>query len=331
MPQYAGYINNEFTAGRGERLTVENPSDESELASFRGLCLAQIEDAIISARRTFDRGEWSDRPAHERIVVLRRFADALARRASEIIDFTVAEAGCPRNAPVMNSQVHTPLQHAREVIELFQRLPEVEENPLPLSDRITPSGQMVQSFRRYAPIGVVAGIAAYNFPFFTALWKVMPALLTGNTVILRPSPLTPLSAMIFADAANEAELPPGALNVVLEPGLEGARLLTTHPAVDMVGFTGSSAVGMQVMAQAAPTMKRLQLELGGKSAQIFLPDAVERFSRRTTIERHRPRARHRRPAYVSAAQLPQSRLMTNMDCRVLAHAGRWSAFVDDLS
>jgi aldehyde dehydrogenase (NAD+) len=276
MPPYAGYINNEFTAGRGEQLAVENPSDESELASFPGLSLAQTEDAIVAARRAFDRGNWSERPAHERAVVLRRFADALARRASEIIDLTVAEAGCPRNAPVMNSQVHVPLRHACELIEFFLTLPEVEDNPLPLSDRITPSGQTVQSLRRYTPIGVVAAIPAYNFPFFTALWKLMPALLTGNTVILRPSPLTPLSAMIFADAAKASELPPGILNIVLESGLDGARLLTTHSAVDMVGFTGSTAVGVQVMTQAAATMKRLQLELGGKSAQIFLPDAVER-------------------------------------------------------
>ena len=283
MPHHAGYIDDQFLLGRGERIAVEDPSDESELASFPGLSLAQIEDAITAARRAFDRGDWSDRPAHERVAALKRFADALAHRADEIIDLTVAEAGCPRNSYVMNSQVQTPLRHARDVIELFQKLPEVEEHPLPLADRILPSGQTVQSFRRFTPIGVVAGIAAYNFPFFTALWKVMPALLTGNTVILRPSPLTPLSAMVFADAAKEAELPPGVLNVVLEPGLEGARLLTTHPAVDMIGFTGSSAVGTQVMAQAAPTMKRLQLELGGKSAQIFLPDAVERAASAAAI------------------------------------------------
>src|SRR6185369_11279838 len=111
--------------------------------------------------------------------------------------------------------------------------------------------------------------------FLTALWKLIPALITGNTVVLRPSPLTPLSAMAFADAAQAAKLPPGVLNIVLEPGLEGGKLMSTHPAVDMVGFTGSSSVGVQIMSQAAPTMKRLQLELGGKSAQIFLPDMVD--------------------------------------------------------
>jgi aldehyde dehydrogenase (NAD+) len=123
-------------------------------------------------------------------------------------------------------------------------------------------------------MGVVAGISAYNFPIMTALMKVVPALVTGNTIVLRPSPLTPLSHLILGEAAQEAGLPAGVLNLVLESGLEGGRLLSTHPAVDFVSFTGSTGVGSQIMAQAAPTMKRVQLELGGKSAQIFLPDSV---------------------------------------------------------
>src|SRR3546814_10604139 len=107
----------------------------------------------------------------------------------------------------MASQVALALRQAGEIIDLFELLPESEDNPLPLAERVTPQKQTVQSLRRYTPVGVVAAIAAYNFPFLTALWKVMPALVAGNTVVLRPSPLTPLSAMLFADAANEAELP----------------------------------------------------------------------------------------------------------------------------
>lgn len=237
---------------------------------------AQIDDAITAAKRAFERDDWSERPARERAAQLRRFGEALNRRAAAITDWVVSEAGCPRQSPAMSSQVQLPLRQAYEILDLFLSLPETEDNPLPLKDRISPLGQTVQSLRRYTPMGVVAAIAAYNFPFLTALWKVMPALIAGNSVILRPSPLTPLSAMVFAEAANEAELPPGVLNVVLESGIEGARLLTTHPSVDLVAFTGSTNVGMQVMSQAASTMKRLQLELGGKSAQILLPDMVER-------------------------------------------------------
>lgn len=257
-------------------MRVEDPSTEREIAAFPGLSTAQVDAAITTAKRTFERGDWSERPARERAAQLRRFGESLNRRAAAITDWIVSEAGCPRQSPAMNSQVQLPLRQAHEILDLFLSLPETDDNPLPLKDRINPLGQTVQSVRRYTPMGVVAAIAAYNFPFLTALWKVMPALIAGNSVILRPSPLTPLSAMVFAEAANEAELPPGVLNIVLESGIEGARLLTTHPAVDLVAFTGSTNVGMQVMSQAASTMKRLQLELGGKSAQIFLPDLVER-------------------------------------------------------
>lgn len=236
-----------------------------------------------ASRQAFDDGRWSGLPVRERAKVLQRYAGALAGRADRLTELAVAEGGCPRSSSVMHAQVATPLRHAREIIELFLTLPEIEENPLPLSERVGPTGQVIQSLRRYTPIGVVTGLAANNVPFYTALWKVMPALIAGNSIVLRPNPLTPLSAMIFAEAAAEAEIPPGVLNVVLEAGIEGAHLLTTDRAVDMVAFTGSSTVGAQVMAQAAPTMKRLQLELGGKSAQIFLPDAVERATAQARV------------------------------------------------
>ncbi len=109
-----------------------------------------------------------------------------------------------------------------------------------------------------------------------AFQKLIAALMAGNSVILRPSPLTPLSSLCFGLAAEAAGLPSGVLSVVIEPGSAGAQLLTTSPAVDMVSFTGSTPVGRQILAQAAPTVKRVALELGGKSAQIYLPDAIHR-------------------------------------------------------
>jgi aldehyde dehydrogenase (NAD+) len=280
---FAGYIDGRFVRGEGEALTVEDPSSGAVFKSFPGLSTGQIGEAVQAARGAFDDGRWSGLAFAQRRAILQRFSAALAARAEQVTELVVKEAGCPRAASVMQAQVHTPLRQANDILDLFGSLPELEENPLPLAERINALGQTVQSLRRYAPVGVVAGIAAYNFPFYTALWKVMPALAAGNTVVLRPSPLTPLSAMVFAEAAQEAELPPGVLNVVLEGDLKGGRLLTIDPAVDMVAFTGSSHVGVQVMVQAAPTMKRLQLELGGKSAQIFLPDAVDRASMAAAI------------------------------------------------
>jgi acyl-CoA reductase-like NAD-dependent aldehyde dehydrogenase len=112
-----------------------------------------------------------------------------------------------------------------------------------------------------------------------AMQKVIPALLAGNSVILRPSPLTPLSSLVLGAAADAAGLPPGVLSVLAESGSAGAELLSSHPAVDMVSFTGSTAVGRAILAQAAPTIKRVALELGGKSAQVYLDDAVGRAAR----------------------------------------------------
>ena len=273
---YAGFIDGKWIAGEGAELVVDNPSDESIVATLRGLSAAQIQVAIRAARTAYDNGQWSEMPGSERATLLRRFVAALASRSARLTDLVVAEAGCPRTSGTMRAQVSLPLRHGQDIIDLFTTLPDFEDNPVPLSERITPQGQVVQSLRRYTPMGVVAGIAANNAPFYTAMWKVLPALIAGNTIILRPNPLTPLSAMLFAEAAIEAELPPGVLNVVIESGLEGAQLLTTDRAIDMVAFTGSSSVGVQVMIQAAATLKRLQLELGGKSAQIFLPDAADR-------------------------------------------------------
>jgi aldehyde dehydrogenase (NAD+) len=268
------FIDGRSVAGEGERFAVVNPATEEVLSELMGASAAQVEAAIAAARRAFDSGVWSDLPAAERAEALRRLMGWLAGQRNRLVDLSVREAGCPVSSGSMSTQVHGPLQHGLDAIDLFLRLPETEENPIPLAQRYNALGAPFQSLRRYAPVGVVAAISAYNFPFYTNLWKAIPALIAGNTVILRPNPLTPLAALVFGEAAEAVGLPPGVLNVVAEPGHDGAVTLSTHPDVDMVAFTGSSPVGQQVMAQAAPTMKRLQLELGGKSAQIYLPDAV---------------------------------------------------------
>jgi aldehyde dehydrogenase (NAD+) len=269
------FIGGRAVKGEGERFAVINPATEEVLTEVATASEAQVEAAIGAARQAFDAGVWSGLAAAERAATLRRLMAYLASQRERLVDLAVREAGCPISSGTMHAQVSTPLQHGLDTIELFLKLPEMEENPLPLAERTPMRGGPVQSLRRHVPVGVVAAISAYNFPFYTNLWKVIPALITGNTVVLRPNPLTPLSALIFGEAAEAAGLPAGVLNVVADPGATGGVLLSTHADVDMVAFTGSSTVGKLVMAQAAPTMKRLQLELGGKSAQIYLPDAVD--------------------------------------------------------
>jgi acyl-CoA reductase-like NAD-dependent aldehyde dehydrogenase len=163
------------------------------------------------------------------------------------------------------------LDSVRQLAELYGRMPAWENNEVPLGDHFVGSSVRL-SIRRFEPSGVVAAITPYNFPLITNIWKVVPALLAGCTVVLRPSPLTPLEAIVLGEAAEEADLPPGVLNVVPEAGNEGGVLLSTHRAVDVVSFTGSTTVGRAIATQAASTLKRVILELGGKSVQLHLPD-----------------------------------------------------------
>lgn len=217
----------------------------------------------------------------ERGAVMRRYADALRSKADRLRDLAIAEAGCPVSSTVMGAQVHAPLRMTDDIVDMFLAMPEVEDNGLPLHERVNPYFT-VQSLKRWTPLGVVSAISAYNVPFYTAFWKVVPALMAGDSVILRPNPLTPISSLIFAEAAEEAGIPPGVMNVIIEQGLESGQLMTTDDRVDLVSFTGSCAVGIKVAQQAAPTLKRLVLELGGKSAQIYLPDAVDQAAMAAT-------------------------------------------------
>ncbi len=266
------YIDGAFVPGGGGTFAVEDPSTESAFTDVESASLEQVDDAIAAARRAFDDGPWPRMTPAERADVLGRMADALEARRDLLVETIIAEAGCPRLITQI-AQVGLALQSAHEMPPMVAALPEWEHNELPLREQLQGS-KLRLSIRRYEPVGVVAAITPYNFPFITNVWKVMPALATGCTVVLRPSPLTPLSALVFGEAAEEAGLPAGVLNVVAEGGAEGGQRLSSHPAVDLVSFTGSVAVGRSIATQAAATLKRVILELGGKSVQLHLPDAL---------------------------------------------------------
>jgi len=255
---------------------VLNPADESHVADVASASAADAERAILEARRSFDSGAWADLPAAARARVLSEFLDRVEADRDSLVADIVAEAGQPVFF-AEGTQVGSGLGLARDTIDLYLSMRHEEINQVPV-DQLTASGVSL-SVRRYEPVGVVAAITPYNAAFMMAMQKIIPALLAGNSVILRPSPLTPLSSLIFGEAADAAGLPPGVLSVLVESGSAGAELLSSHPAVDMVSFTGSTAVGRLILAQAAPTVTLVALELGGKSAQIYLDDAVSRVAR----------------------------------------------------
>ena len=265
-----------YIAGRwvtGEReLVVENPADESTAGTVGVTPLADVADAIAGARRSFDEGAWSELTAVERARVVHAFLDHLEAMTDELVPVIVAEAGQPVGY-ASGIQTAGAVELGRNTIDLYLSMRHEEHNPVPTSELVT--NRVSLSLRRYEPVGVVTAITPYNAALLMAVQKLVPALMAGNSVIVRPSPLTPISSLALGAAADAAGLPAGVLSVVVEDGSEGAELLTTDPRVDMVSFTGSTAVGKAIQAQAAGTVKRVVLELGGKSAQIYLADALD--------------------------------------------------------
>ncbi|ONH52423.1 aldehyde dehydrogenase [Frankia sp. CcI49] len=272
IAERCSYIAGSWVDG-DETLAVENPADESHVTDVAVAPLAEIERAVVEARRCFDAGEWADVPPAARAQVLHALVDHVVARRDALIATMVAEAGQPVSF-AERAQFGAGVALARGTIDLYLSMPHEDTNPVPVDELVRAGG--VLSIRRHEPVGVVSAITPYNGAIIMAFQKLIPALMAGNSVILRPSPLTPVSSLLFGAAAQAAGLPAGALSVVVEGGAAGAELLTSHPAVDMVSFTGSTAVGRRILAQAAPTVKRVALELGGKSAQIYLPDAVGR-------------------------------------------------------
>ncbi|MET8211456.1 aldehyde dehydrogenase family protein [Streptomyces sp. NPDC005373] len=266
------YVAGKWVEGE-ERLVVENPADESHVTDVSVTPLPEIERAVVEARDSFDRGVWADVPAAERARILYAFLDHVEASRDALVATVVAEAGQP-TAFAERAQLQGGLAVARGAIDLYLSMPHEEANPVPVDELVR--GRVALSVRRHEPVGVVSAITPYNGAVVMALQKIVPALIAGNSVILRPSPLTPLSSLVFGTAADAAGLPPGVLSVVVEEGSAGAELMSSHPAVDMVSFTGSTAVGRRILAQAAPTVKHVALELGGKSVQIYLDDAVGR-------------------------------------------------------
>jgi len=268
-----------FVAGQWveghESFPVVNPADESTVTELGATPLEEVNRAIAEARRIFDEGVWADRPARERAQSLHALLDHLESVHEPLVATMVAEAGQPVRFAEM-SQYSAGIALSRSTIEMFLALAEEEANPVPVDELIR--GRVATSVRRYEPVGVVTAITPYNGAIIMAFQKLIPALMAGNSVILRPSPLTPLSSLVFGAAAEAAGLPSGVLSVVVEQDAAGAAVLTSDPRVDMVSFTGSTVVGRQILAQAAPTVKRVALELGGKSAQIYLSDALHRVA-----------------------------------------------------
>lgn len=263
------YIDGEWAAA-DERDTVINPADETVLGEAPVGDAKHVEAALAAAHAAFHNGPWPHLSAAERQAKLTQFLDAIDRRSGEIIDLIVAEAGATR-ALAQFLQYGVPMKHARTTLEVMMR-PAQTSLPIDLTPAADGSTVLGMTVLSREPVGVVSAITPYNFPFFLNVGKIIPALAVGCTVVLKPSPFTPFEALILGQIAEEVGLPRGVLNIVTG-GAEVGAALTTDKRVDLISFTGSDKVGAAIQAQAAPTLKRVLLELGGKSALIVRSDA----------------------------------------------------------
>lgn len=250
---------------------IVNPATENlyGVAALGGV--RDCEKAIFAARKAFECGPWRRMSFRERARKMEDLHAALTARSDEIIDMIVAEGGCAY-AEAAGLLYSIPMQQMAYDIEDACRREATE--PLPFIVNPGWSGERILGggVKQRVPVGVVAAITPFNAGFFLNLVKASAALITGNSVVLKPSPYTPFQAWIIADTLRKLDFPEGVFNVVTG-GIDVARMLTTDPRVDMVSFTGSDAVGAAIMAQGAPTLKRMLLELGGKSALIVREDA----------------------------------------------------------
>jgi len=262
---YQLYINNEFTgAGSKQTFLSVNPFNQEVIAKFARAGAADTQKAIQAARDAFDNGPWPRMPKEERAGYLKAISDKINENSKLLTELEIADSG-------------STLRKAKEDIYLsarnmngFSKLALTDLNES--LDTVSKPGYSRNMLVR-EPIGVVAAIIPWNFPLKMAIWKLGPALATGNTVVLKPSQETSVTAMELARLVHEIGFPKGVVNVVTGSGSECGVELTANPLVDKVAFTGSTAVGQQIMQAAAGSLKKVTLECGGKSANIVLDDA----------------------------------------------------------
>jgi aldehyde dehydrogenase (NAD+)/betaine-aldehyde dehydrogenase len=263
------YIDGEWVHGADAAISdVLNPATEESLARLRFASVGQVEQAIGAARRAMDQGQWPELTPRERSLLLHRLTDLFESRREEFVELIISEIGVP-SALAQGGQVGAAIDTFRWFADAAARGPlGGYEQGLPLHYAPVTSASLL----RNEPMGVVAAITAYNFPLFLLARKLGGILASGCTAVVMPSERAPLTTWRFFELLEEIEFPRGVANLIIGSKDAGVAL-SSHPDVDMVSFTGSVAVGASVMAQAAPTTKKVVLELGGKSPTIVLPGA----------------------------------------------------------
>ena len=243
------------------RIEVVSPHTEEVIGRVPSAAPADIDAAVAAARAAFDSGPWPRMALKERLEILARLSELLKPRAEDIGRLISRQNGSPYSWSVL-AQAYAPIMVLDYYLEMATQFPFERSQP----------GMLGPVLVRGEPAGVAAAIVPWNVPLFTTMSKFAPAMVAGCTMVLKPSPQTPLDAYLLAELAAEAGLPEGVLSVVPAEA-DASEHLVAHPGVDLVAFTGSLPAGRRIMAACAENLTRVSLELGGKSAAILLPDA----------------------------------------------------------
>ena len=256
------YIGGEFRPGRaGTTFETLNPVTNLPIADVAEGLTPDVEDAVAAARAAFDDGPWPRMSAKERAAVLRKIAGAIRANADDFVRLECLDIGMPIR------QMRGLAARAAENFDFFAA--QIEE----LTGRAYRVGDDFLNYTVHKPVGVAALIMPWNAPLMLSTWRIAPCLAAGNTIVLKPAEWSPLTATRLAALLDDVGLPPGVFNVVHGFGETAGAALVAHPDVKLVSFTGESATGSTIMANAAPTLKRLSFELGGKSPVVVFADA----------------------------------------------------------
>lgn len=269
------YLDGQIVALDGaERIPVISPRDGRSIGVLHAADETQVDRAVAVARTAFRTSGWATAPARERGDVLKKWALLVGENARELATVIALEMGKP-----VSQALEVELAAVEKCIRWYGELSDK------MSEKLIAHEESVLAYSVEAPAGVVAAVVPWNFPLTMTAWKLAPALLAGNSVVVKPSEQTPFSALRLAELAGQAGLPPGVLNVVNGLGRDAGQALGRHPDVDVLTFTGSPAVGRAFMKYSAESNgKRVWPELGGKSATVVLPDADIRAAAASAAE-----------------------------------------------
>src|SRR5437899_519854 len=259
---YRNYVNGQWApSAAGQTFPVYDPSTEEVIAQVSAADKTDVDAAVKSAREAFDSGPWSKTTAQDRGRILFKLADKIRQNTASLADLESRNTG----KPIVEAEYD--IADVATCFEYYGGL------ATKIMGHVNPVPANALSISLREPIGVAAQIIPWNYPLLMAAWKLAPALAAGCTCILKPAEQTPLTALEFANWFEEVGLPPGVVNIVNGFGESAGAAIVAHPNVDKIAFTGSAAVGKIIVKSAADTLKRVTLELGGKSPNIFFTDA----------------------------------------------------------